>query len=235
MRTPSLLLPLMAAWLADARASGVGVQVLTGRTDRVPGRQHRRRPARPALPGDRVLAAQLLRQEAGRGHHQPRHPGHRPGLGLSHRGRAVFLSSTACCCLGIAGLPELSVNWKPDFVHPRAHPGRGRHRRPSSGSRSRSSSSGSARSGRGSTSTSTSRCRASGSSRRSPRRTTRTTKFASRNAELRDAGVAADTRWNTIFGADVAVRRPRQPSSTGPSAGAMVYRGQMNARRLLAV
>ena len=52
-------------------------------------------------------------------------------------------------------------------------------------------------------------------------------KFAVRNAELRDAGIAGDTRWNTIFGA-MSLFVGLGGLINWTVGGYMVYKGQMN-------
>jgi ATP-binding cassette subfamily B protein len=52
-------------------------------------------------------------------------------------------------------------------------------------------------------------------------------KFAVRNAELRDAGIAGDTRWNTIFGV-MSLFVGLGSLINWAVGGYMVYRGQMN-------
>jgi len=51
-------------------------------------------------------------------------------------------------------------------------------------------------------------------------------KFASRNAELRDAGIAGDTRWNTIFGV-MSLFVGMGALINWTVGGAMVYKGQL--------
>ena len=52
-------------------------------------------------------------------------------------------------------------------------------------------------------------------------------KFAVRNAELRDAGIAGDTRWNTVFGA-MSLFVGMGGLINWTVGGLMVYKGQMN-------
>jgi len=52
-------------------------------------------------------------------------------------------------------------------------------------------------------------------------------KFATRNAELRDAGIAGDTRWNTIFGV-MSLFVGMGSLINWAVGGYLVYRGQMN-------
>ncbi len=52
-------------------------------------------------------------------------------------------------------------------------------------------------------------------------------KFAVRNAELRDAGIAGDTRWNTVFGA-MSLFVGMGGLINWAVGGLMVYKGQMN-------
>ena len=52
-------------------------------------------------------------------------------------------------------------------------------------------------------------------------------KFAVRNAELRDAGIAGDTRWNTIFGV-MSLFVGMGALINWAVGGYMVYKGQMN-------